>query len=461
MQSFVKGAYWPRCLFAALIVLPTVLATTGPIQAADKVTLNEPVTDSRVYRVDHKLTVTGQLETALGGGKSRTLELKVNAEHRYRERRLSGTGRGPAALRSLRDYNTADAKIVVAGLTSSSRLRDSRRRSVAQGRREGVVSYSPAGTMTAGEVELLEVPADSLALLALLPLNPVEVGDSWEPPSWAVQMLTGTEAILKSQLKCKLDKIKNDTAHVSFSGNIEGATDGASAEIKLSGTYLFDLKRGFVTQAEMIQTEKRSVGAVSPGMNIEARVTLKRRIAETPGPLTTAAAAQIPLEPAASLMELVLETPWNVRLHYGRDWRLFHQSGDTAVLRLLDAGSLIAQCNMTRISAVAAGKHTSEKQFQNDVRLALGERLTSITKAEQLEVTDGRFLYRVTAVGESNGAQMHWFYYLCAAPSGRQVTFVFAVETKLLKQLANRDLKIVSTIEFLTRQPTPSASKRD
>ena len=44
-----------------------------------------------------------------------------------------------------------------------------------------------------------------------------------------------------------------------------------------------------------------------------------------------------------------------------------------------------------------------EKQFQLDVQQALGDRLKSITKAEQMEVDDGRFLYRVTAVGESNG----------------------------------------------------------
>ncbi|MBT6497579.1 MAG: hypothetical protein HOL01_23960 [Planctomycetaceae bacterium] len=461
MPSSIERICWHRTLLTALIVLPTTLARTGPIQAAEKVTLNEPVTDSRVYRVDHQLNVSGQLETAAGGGKSRTLELKVAADHRFRERRLSGTGRGPAALRSLRDYDTAQAKIVVAGQTSSSRLRANRRRSVAQGRRDGVVSYSPTGSMTSGEVELLEVPADSLALLALLPLNPIEVGDTWEPASWAVQMLTGTEAILKSKLTCKLDKVASDTAHVSFNGSIEGATDGASTEIKLTGNYQFDLKRGFIKQAEMTQTEKRTVGAVSPGMNIEAKVILKRQLAKTPGPLTTAAVEQIPLEPPESAMQLTLQTPWNVRLNHGRDWSLFHQSGDTAVLRLLDAGSLIAQCNMTHITSAAAGKHTSEEQFQNDVRQALGKRLKTITKAEQLEVTDGRFLYRVTAVGESNGVQMHWFYYLCAAPSGQQVTFVFAVETKLLKQLANRDLKIVSTIEFLTTQPTRSANKRD
>ena len=87
----------------------------------------------------------------------------------------------------------------------------------------------------------------------------------------------------------------------------------------------------------------------------------------------------------------------------------------------------------------------------------MGASLKSITKAEIFEVPDERFLYRVTAVGQSNGIEMHWLYYLCAAPSGRQVSYVFAVETKLLERLGNRDLGIVSTLQFLPEnsQPTP------
>ena len=68
MPSSIERICWHRTLLTALIVLPTTLARTGPIQAAEKVTLNEPVTDSRVYRVDHQLNVSGQLETAAGGG---------------------------------------------------------------------------------------------------------------------------------------------------------------------------------------------------------------------------------------------------------------------------------------------------------------------------------------------------------------------------------------------------------
>jgi hypothetical protein len=450
-----------RSAFVVAFLTFSIAGNLSPSFAAEKIALREVPSSSRVYRVDHHLTVTGELKTAVGEGKARELELKVDADHRYRERRLPASGRGPAALRALRHHDLAAAKISVAGQTSSSRLRDSRQRIVAEGHRDGVASHSPDGPLTAGEVDLLEVPGDSLAMLALLPVKLVEPGDTWEPESWAAQMLTSMEAVLKSEMTCKLEKVTGDIAYVSFEGKIEGATDGSAANVNLAGTFEFDVKQNYIRQFEVNQREKRSVGAVSPGMNVQAKATLKRSIEATPGPLTDAVVENVPLETDAKSMKLSLDTAWRTRLTYGRSWRLFHQSGDTVVLRLLEAGSLISQCNMSRITSAAAGKHTSEMQFQKDIQRALGDRLKTIAKAEELEVDDGRFLYRVTAVGESNGVDMHWYYYLCAAPSGDQVTFTFAVESKLVKELDDRDIEVVQSLEFLPKNAgLPRAANR-
>ena len=144
---------------------------------------------------------------------------------------------------------------------------------------------------------------------------------------------------------------------------------------------------------------------------------------------------------------------------HDRNWHVFHQTNELAILRLVEKGSLIAQCNVSRIQPAAPGEHTSEAQFRNDVAGALGKLLKSITKAEQIQATDKRFVYRVTALGESNRIPMHWIYYLCADPAGRQTVLVFSVETKLLDQLSKRDLAIVGSLEFITpkRPPMPTA----
>jgi hypothetical protein len=159
---------------------------------------------------------------------------------------------------------------------------------------------------------------------------------------------------------------------------------------------------------------------------------------------------------------LEFRSPWNVQFAYDRNWHVFHQSDKTAVLRLLDKGSLIAQCNLSPAPAAAPGQHTPDDQFQKDIRNSLGDRVRTIEQAELLKSGDNTYRYRVTVVGEANKIPMHWIYYLCADPSGRQVAFVFAVESKLREQLGNRDLGIVQSLEFLpeVREPAKAAARQ-
>ena len=423
-------------------------ADESPAPVRPKYSFSEDPADARVFRVNSRLDVTGQLETALAPGRSQTLPLEVHATHIYRERRLEGTGRGAETLRSVREYEQAEATIKVDNQTSSSRLRDDRGLVVASGRREGVSVYSLAGSLRATELELLRRPGDSLAVLGLLPIEEVEVGGEWTPESWVAQTLTGTEAVLKSELTCRLESATANEARVTFTGDVEGATDGAPTKLQLSGSYRYDLKEDFLTHLELTQTEKRTVGAVSPGLDVTAKVTLDRSPATGSGRLTETLITGIPLEPEERLTQLSLDLPWNVRLRHARDWHVFHVRSQVAVLRLLERGRLVAQCNVTPVASAGPGRHTPGDEFQADIRTALGDRLKEFEETGPVDA--GRhYVYRAVAKGETNGIAMHWVYYLVAAPSGRQASFVFAVESDLRKELGDRDLEIVKSLEFL------------
>ncbi|MBT4866357.1 MAG: hypothetical protein HON53_14735, partial [Planctomycetaceae bacterium] len=69
----------------------------------------------------------------------------------------------------------------------------------------------------------------------------------------------------------------------------------------------------------------------------------------------------------------------------------------------------------------------------------------------------GRWLYRVTATGVAGNAPMHWFYYLCSAPDGRQVAFVYAVESKLVDQFGGQDIAQVRSLQFLPAATSTAA----
>ena len=51
---------------------------------------------------------------------------------------------------------------------------------------EGIIS--PERLLTARELDQLRMPFDSLAVLGLLPLGEVKVGDDWTPDTWVLQL---------------------------------------------------------------------------------------------------------------------------------------------------------------------------------------------------------------------------------------------------------------------------------
>ncbi len=449
-----------RLRVTIILIALSVLLTSVLDAAPDQYALSEPVDDQRIRAVSAKLDVTGQITPTIAVGKTgKPLPLSVEAKFRFRERRLSGAGRDARTLRGVRYYEEVAAKIRVGDRETAPRLQPGHRLIAALGTREGVERYCPSAPLSRPELDLLQTPGDSLALLVLLPTTPVTIRDTWTPESWAVQMLSGVEAATKTELTCKLISVERDVAKVSFAGKVEGATLGAAASLTVNGHYLFDLKQKLITHAEITQTELRDSGPYNPAMNVKATMIVDRKTTDDVTPLSDVLAKELPLEPTLLNKALVFRPPWNIELIHDRNWHLFHQTSAVAVLRLLDeTGAFVSQCSIAPIVSAKPGEHTSEQQFQNDIRTSLGTQLKEITKAELIDSKDGRFLYRVTAVGEANKRPLTWFYYLCAAPSGRQVSLVFVVDTKYVDRLGNRDLEIVNSLQFLTRggEPTPA-----
>jgi hypothetical protein len=78
-------------------------------------------------------------------------------------------------------------------------------------------------------------------------------------------------------------------------------------------------------------------------------------------------------------------------------------------------------------------------------------------KREQIPSEDGRIIHRVIAEGQNSLVKdkeavevpMQWNYYIVTAPTGEQLSFVFAIEPQLVEQLADRDLELVQSVRFV------------
>ena len=447
-------------LFITSLLLVWLTAAADGLAAAEPgpYTLKEAPADSRLESVVVRVKVSGTAEFAIDKGQSVTHPLVAEAALKFRERWLPGAGRDAEALRSLRHYDSLETEIKVADHSTRSQLSSDRRQVVAQGRREGILFYSPVGPLTATDLEMLRAPGDTLCLVALLPPNPVSVGDKWSPSGWVGQMLTDTEAASKSDLTCTLESVADGHAKVAVNGSVEGATAGSSGRVELHGWYLFDLKAKLISRAELDQAEQRTVGPVSPGMKVTAKTVVVRTAASDSEGLAQEAATAVPLDPPAALTRLRFRAPWNIEITHDRDWHVFQQNPQIAVLRLIEQGSLVAQCNLTPIRPAAAGEHVSVDQFQDDIHTSLGSRYKSLEKAEQIPTDDRRFLYRVAVAGEANKTPITWIYYLCAAPNGTQTSSVFAVDSSLRNRLGDRDLEMMKSLKF--SDPPVQADKR-
>ncbi|MFO0919921.1 MAG: hypothetical protein U0872_16635 [Planctomycetaceae bacterium] len=439
-----------------LFVIFAVWLGWSALQADDlKFHLEEPADDVRVFGVGLRVTVNGKLQVGVGDAKVTPLPLNVSAALSYRERRLVGVGQDAEGLRAAREYAVTEADIEVKDEKTHLKLPEPLKLMVAQGRIEGIELFSLTGPLTNNELDLLRSPCDTLALPQLLPGKAVAIGESWKPAAWVAQLLAGIEAATKSELSCELESVKQKIAVVRFAGSVEGATVGAPTKVSLKGTVDYDLDTKSITAADITQTEQRSIGAVSPGLDVTANVRLLRKPAVDPGRLGDKKTIDLATsEPEAAAKFLRFDSPWNLSLLHSRSWHMFHQTDKVVIFRLLDQGALIAQCNLAAIPNVAAGSHTSEEEFLTDIRGALGENLKAITTTRVLPAKDGRYVLQVIATGAVKERAMTWIYYLVADPSGRQASLQFSLDSSLLDALADRDRELIESLRFV---PNPAA----
>ena len=161
---------------------------------------------------------------------------------------------------------------------------------------------------------------------------------------------------------------------------------------------------------------------------------------------------------AAQLLVVSDSSDWHTRCFHDRSWHLFRRDKSVAVLRLVEHGSFVAQCNMSPIPAAAAGPAVSLERFVSDIQRTLGKNVASIESTERIKTGDNRSIFRVVAAGKSRDIPVRWIYFLIAAPDGRQMTMVFTVEATLVGKLGDRDIRLAGALEFLPTGPEPTRS---
>jgi hypothetical protein len=449
-----------------VLSLGALLAGGGPAEGAEAVRLRESSRPGQVTQGVVALKAEGQFRPGAepGGGEKeksegKPLALKVATTLAFFERTLAA---GPDGRPSRVARRVVEAASTIGGQVrpASARLRPEVALLVAERRDGGIVVYSPGGPLTRAELELVEGAGDPLALADLLPERPVAVGDHWTVGAPAARSLSGYDALAANRLEATLEALDEGEARVRLKGEVRGAALGGEGTIGCEGQFTFDRKAARVARLELRRKESRKPGPVEAGLDVASTLTVERREAEPPAELTDAAVAALPAGPQPGLELLLLTAPdGKYTLLHDRDWHTYWDDARLTILKRLDHGEVVAQCNLSTGPNAGRGRHQDPKQFREDIRNALGRRFGEVLSAAEVGGDPaGGYRYRVEVRGREGDVEILWDYYLVAGPEGDQVLATFTRTLAQAKAFGDQDLQLMGTLRW--QGATPPAGAR-
>ena len=401
--------------------------------------------------------VEGQLKLNADGSEVKRVSVKVAADLHYLERTLA-LGSGFAEARVVRNYRQAAAKIELKDSKLTNTIRDERRLIVVEAGEKQATTFSPLGPLLRDEIDLVEVPGSSLSLAALLPDKAVEIGDTWTHPDWAIARLLNLDAVNQQDIVSKLTDVKDQVAIVSLEGKVAGAVGGVSSDIELKGKLNFDFGKKAVTWLAVAFKENRAIGHAQPGFEVITQMRMVAAPCAAVEEVGEKALGSLATEvtPGATLVEFAAEKA-DFELLHDRRWRVMVDRHDVTLLRLVDRGDLVAQCNVSQRPMLPKGEQLTIEAFQADVQKALGKNFGQIVDASQEASDTGLRILRVTVSGATGELPIQWTYYHLSDDAGHRASLVFTIEGNLVERFAQIDRELISGFRFLSeKQPTPA-----
>jgi hypothetical protein len=440
------------------MVVLGVLGVFPEVQAG--VRLQEAARLDRAERVLVRLEAQGtRPETAEPGQKDTPLPFRVQTSLEYLGRNRA-LGKGNRPTREVRRVSKAEAKIDffrAEGQTMTVRLRPEEALLAAEVRPEGLVVASAGGPLTRSELDLVQAVGDPLTLPDLLPEKEVSEGDTWAVSNAGVKALSEYEAVASTTLEGTLASLDETEARISIQGEVRGEVRGGAGTMTFDGELVFDRKAGMVKTLRLKRKENRKAGHVESALDVESTLTVERTDLDVPEELADSTLKDVP-EQIEPIRELILLDPpgGSYSLLHDRSWHLTMDDAQRTILRRLDHGELVGQCDLIVGPKVGKGRHQNLDQLLKDIQKALGENFGSVVgKGEVGGSADGGYRYKVAVEGKPQQAGTPlWYYYLVASPEGEQLLVVFSLTRALQEDFGDQDLRLIGSLKWVNSTQT-------
>lgn len=434
-------------LLAALLPLLTITQTA---QSAEKFAFRQPGAPQPLQRVDATLEVGGDLKLK-ADGELKTLPMSVVAELRYDE----AVGGTPDNRRALRHFHAARAIIKIAKGGQEVLLPAERRLIALHSVDKTPTVYSPSGPLTREQLDLIDVPLARLVAQDLLPAEPLAVGGTWQLDEATLAALLGLDAVDFAEVQGAFGEVTAGHARLALAGSVRGAVAGISTEIQLKGKLTYDLDHHHLARVQLYLEEKRAIGHVGPGIDVAAKLTVDLAPLDSSPHVSAQKLAELPAAPSDGPLQLeYVSTQNRFRFGYDRRWVATSDEQDVLVLRLIDRGELVAQCNLSCQPTGEQNRKVTLESFQADVQHSLGKNFGQFAQASQSVSPEQCRVYRVAAVGKVQDLPIRWIYYLIGNDQGQQVTLAFTLEQSLESRFGDADADLAGAIRFLAATPS-------
>jgi hypothetical protein len=434
------------------------LMVLAGLPAIGQVELREEVRPDQTTRVSIELKAEGQFLPAAPPGtaeekKPKPLALKVEAQLEYVERivpPMSGSGEG--TTRAIRRVVRAASAINGDVRPSAATLRPEVALLVAEPRASGVVVYSAGGPLTRSELELVQGPGDPLTFSGLLPAKPAIVGDHWAVADSAVRALSEYDQISSHTVEATLESLDASVAKFTVQGQIRGSAFGGEGSMACNGSFTFDRKAGRVDRLSLRRAEARRPGPVEDGLDVKSTLIVARIPAEPHADLTDERLARWPLDPGPDheRERLIMVGPESkYSIVHDRDWHRYADDARLVVLKRVERGKAVAQCNLAIGPNAGRGRHQDPDRFRDDIRKGLGTRFGQFLGVGEVEGDPaGGYRYKVGAQGRQGDVGVVWYYYLVASPEGDQLVATFTMAEAEANAFGNRDESLIGSLRW-------------
>jgi hypothetical protein len=442
-----------------------LFAFVGPLSAAEKnasqaesFELKSSRNVDTLDRVTVSLEIGGDL-TYRSQGIPKRREMSVVGKLTYDEKILEIASEPSGKTRSARFYHKAQAAMKIDKGSQKPVLRDQHRLigAMVDGRQRTI--FSPVGPLTRAELDLIDIQTNSLLLDRLLPKGKIKLGESWELTDSLMATLLGLDEIEASAVQSVLTEVTPTAMIFNINGTVGGLVGGASTEIQIKAKYRFLRERKRIDWIGMLIKENRETGHSAGGLDIVAKLDMRISPLKNSEKLQKSALAKFDWDPTDESTRLTinsLDDSWS--MEHDRKWFETGHSGKVGILRLIDKGDLIAQCNYSSLPQLDPKKNLSLNDYQAEIKKTLGESFGEFIFADKSTNSHNYRVLHIVADGTVEDLPIRWHYYLISDPNGRQVALNFTVEQELVNKMGEADGPLIDSLEF---KPIEKAAEKE